>query len=133
MLRITILTAAALALTLGSASSVRADDWEDYWEDRRERIEDLREEQRDRYEDWRDRQREAREDYRDWLEDQPRWYRQGYGPTYYRPPTYYRTPTYYPAWQTGYSTYYSTPSYYRGYDSYRPGGFSVSRDTSMSP
>lgn len=139
MLRATILVAATLALAFGpTAATARADDLEDYWD----RVRDQRERERDRYEDWLEDQRDAREDYLDRLrdqredyldrlEDQQRWNRRYYRglPNYgYYPgatnfsPSYYGS-SYYRGWQPGYSTY--SPAWnYRGYDTYRPGGFS---------
>lgn len=95
MLR-TLLLGGAAALVLAAAPfGVRADDWEDYWEDRRERLEDLRERQRERYEDWLERRRDWDDDWRDHHRRRGRFYRP-YPSYYYGPPVRYWQPLYTP-------------------------------------
>lgn len=115
---------ALAALALAPAPAARAD-WDDDWEDYRDRVREFRERERERYEDWLDDQREAREDYLDRLEDerdrQRRWERRlwrrgpfGGSPSFYGPGYAYPAgPGYYapPVWSG------------RGWDGDRPGGF----------
>ncbi|HSG70151.1 MAG TPA: hypothetical protein VLA12_07040 [Planctomycetaceae bacterium] len=94
MFRKLIMTASTLGAIaviplLSNPTTVRADDWEDYWEDYEDAREDywksVRKMERRPMDDWED----YWEDHRDWDRKRSRYY-------YYRPygETYYYTPPY---------------------------------------